>query len=325
MREKQSIPTLLCFILGLLLAGNQAASAIEAVASVKAIKGPVDIKRDDRTIAARTGLILHDKDLVVTHTQSRITIMFRDGSLIRLFPNTKFLIEKSEEAPAGPRGFLHKFRLKLGSFWGKFTRNRQKTVINSPTATVGIKGTTVALAARDELLQVSLTTGTVQIENQTEAVELEAGQFARNIPKNGSFSQNIETLRYQLIIRPDKGDIQVPEPGNTEELYFTLQLVDLKTNKNLERSGDVYISIATDNIVFDENIYLNNRGYARVKATISAPEKIPDKVDTVEVFALMDGEEHLDIKAGSTILFLEYPEGINKRLKIDASSGEVDP
>ncbi len=311
-------------VCSLLLLAGKPAVAVEAVASVKKIKGPVDVQRKNTTIAARTGLILHDKDLVVTHNRSRITIIFRDGSEIRLFPNTKFLIEKSHESPNGPRRFLHNFKLKVGSFWGKFSRNHQRTAVVTPTATVGIKGTTVALAERDSKLDVTLSTGKVQITNQTDSVELTAGNIAEKIVKEGSIKDKIKPLYYQIVIKGDQSRITIPSKGNVKELQFTLQMVDTRTNENVERTGEVYISIATENIVFEDNIRLNPRGYARIKAKVLAPEKIDTTIDKVEIFALMDGEEYMDVRAGSTTLFLDYDEATKKKLKIDARSGKLN-
>lgn len=322
MKSFQVFLTLIGFLFGLVLS-NQTAVAVEAVASVKNIRGPVDVQRKEKRIAARAGLILHDQDLVVTYDKSRITLIFRDGSIIRLFPNTRFLIEKSEEAPSGPRRFLHDFRLKLGSFWGKFTRNRQQTVIKAPTATVGIKGTTIAMKERNNTLGLRLSTGKVQISNQSESVELSAGQYVKDITKTGTIKDKIGNLPFQILINPDQSTVTVPNPGEKEELYFTLQLVNLKTNENVEKTGPVYLSITAENIVFDQDVQLNSRGYARAKATISAPKSMTYAMDTVEIFALMDGEEFLDVKSGSTVLTLEYPKGLKRKLKIDAKSGDV--
>ena len=306
-----------------LILTSNSSFAVEAVASVKKIKGPVDIQRQNATIAARTGLILHDKDLVVTHQKSRITIIFRDGSEIRLFPNTKFLIEKSQESPTGPRRFLHNFKLKLGSFWGKFSRNYQETAIITPTATVGIKGTTVALAERDANLDVTLSTGKVQITNQTDSAELTAGNMVAKIAKEGSIKDKIKPLHYQIVITSDQSRVTIPTKGNEKELLFTLQMVDTRSNENVERTGAVYISISTDNIVFEDNIRLNPRGYARIRAKVLAPEKIDTQINQVEIFALMDGEEYMDVRAGSTTLFLDYDEATKRKLKIDARSGKL--
>ncbi len=314
--------TLLIFILMFVFASDSV-QAIDAVASIKNIKGQVEIKRKNSTIAARSGLILNDKDIVITYRRSKVTIIFRDGSEIRLFPNTRFIIEKSEETKSGARKFLHNFKLKLGSFWGKFTRKRQETVINTPTATAGIKGTTVAFKERNGRMDVSLSSGSVEIKNQQETVLLKPGQQAKGVTSSGSISTKIENLPLKITIKADKNQVTYPEKGEEEELYFTLQLVDTRTNENVGRAGDVYISISNDKIEFAEGISLNARGYARIKAVIKSFDEPGQKEEAVEIFALMDGEEFLDTGSGSTMLIVRPVSEQQRKLKIDAKSGQV--
>jgi FecR-like protein len=297
--------------------------AIDAVASIKRLKGQVEIKRDRTTIAARSGLILNDKDVVITYNKSKVTIIFRDGSEIRLFPNTQFIIEKSEEAKTGARKFLHNFKLKLGSFWGKFTRNRQNTVIKTPTATAGIKGTTVAFSERNGKMSVSLSSGSVSIQNQFESVLLKPGQMAKGITSSEPIHEKIGSLPYKITIRPDQNQFPPLMRGQEKELFFTLQLVDTRSGENVSREGEVYISISTDKIYFPENIRLNKRGYARIKAVIKAFDFGKDKENIIEVFALMDGEGFLDTGSSSTLLSFKPEVEQQHKLKIDAKSGEI--
>ncbi len=315
-----SIITALCLIL---IVSAKPTYGLEAVASIKNLKGTVDIQRDNNIIAGRKGLILHDRDLVVTNKNSRVTLMFRDGSVIRLFPNTKFLIEKSVETKSGSRRFLNNFRLKLGSFWGKFTKKRQQTVIKTPTATCGIKGTTVAFTERAGNLSVSLSTGAVSLKNETEEIDLQSGELVENIGITGKISNKIRPLPYKVTIKADKQKIDLPQPGKEREIYFTLQLIDVKTNKNVARAGSVYISHEVDKISFDTDIHLNSRGYARIKAVVKPFENNDYKSGQAEIIAVMDGEEYMDIGAGHTVLTYDIPKQIKKKLKIDASTGNI--
>ena len=297
--------------------------AIDAVASIKSLRGQVEVMRNSTTLAARTGLILNDKDVVITYQKSKVTIIFRDGSEIRLFPNTRFIIEKSEESESGPRKFLHNFRLKLGSFWGKFTRKRQETVVRTPTATAGIKGTTVAFSERKGIFDVSLSSGSVSVQNQSETIVLNPGEMAKGITPSGSIQDRIIKLPYRITITPDQNEIVLPEEGNETEIFFTLQLIDTRTNENVGRQGEVYISVVTDKIIFENDINLNERGYARIKAIVNAFDKPEDNMGSVEVFALMDGEEYMDTGSSSTVITLKSLSGNQQKLKIDASTGDV--
>ena len=127
--------------------------ALNAVASIKKITGDVQIKRSTRVFPGRKGLILNDEDLVTTLSTGKVTLLFRDGSEIRLYENTKFIIEKSTEVKGEKRGFFHNITLQIGSFWGKFVKGHQVTTIKTPTATCGIKGTNVSFLRSYEQVQ----------------------------------------------------------------------------------------------------------------------------------------------------------------------------
>lgn len=320
---KKTTATIFAILLSIFSFAAHETYAVEAVASIKNLKGSVDIQRKDNVIAGRAGLILHDQDLVVTNDESKVTIIFRDGSVIRLFQNTKFLIEKSDEAQNGSRRFLNNFILKLGSFWGKFTKNRQETAISTPTATLGIKGTIVALHERENLLDVSLSEGLVSIRNRHETIDLQAGKMAENITSSGTITDKIRELPYQVTIRPDSDKLTIPGAGETGEIYFTIQIVDIKTNQNVPRGGEVYISLNHDKIEFEPGIRLNSRGYARVRATVLPFELNDYKDGLIEIIALMDGEQYLDISAGMTVLSYDLPDSRQKPRKIDASTGDI--
>ena len=303
--------------------------ALEAVASLGKLKGDVDVlrqigsRRESRKIPGRTGLILHDKDVVVTGTRSRVTIVFRDGSEIRLFQKTKFIIEKSIEAKKGSRRFFNNFRLSIGSFWGKFTKGRQRTKIKTPTATIGIKGTAVSMIQRNDQLDVSLSTGRISVENDDEVMELLPGKMIKEIQKEGSIKDKVSDLPYQVLLKPDRNKIKIPKRGDEDFIYFTLQIIDSETKKNVERAGSVYVSLELDKIKFGEGIALNSRGYARVRATILPFQKADYKNGQVEIFAIMDGENFMDVGAGKTVLTYDVPSNMSRTIRIDANSGNI--
>lgn len=310
--------------------------ALDMVATIKDVKikdrtGYVEVikKKDNKKVSGIPGLILNDQDWIKTGDQSKVTIEFRDGSIIRLFQHTEFLIEKSKESQKGSRHFLNNFQLKLGSFWGKFTKNRQKTVIRTPTATCGIKGTTVAFAEKAGTLDVSLSSGKVSIENDSESIDLEPGKMAKEITRKGSIRDKISDLPYLITIKPDSSRIKIPQKGQNV-IYFTLQLVETKTNQNYSRPGNVYISPRLDNIKFSQDISLNSGGFARVKATVYPFVEKNDyrdgKVEIVkeygdgriEIVAVMDGDNYLDTGAGHTTLIYDVP-GTMRRFDYDGN------
>ena len=242
--------------------------SVDAVASFGQVSGTVQVIRETRKIPARTGLILNDQDVVVTGKDSRATIIFRDGSEIRLFQDTQFIIEKSEETKKGSRRFLHDFKLKVGSFWGKFLPGKQTTKISTPTATIGIKGTSMVMSQGNDKLDLSLSSGLISVQNEDEEMDLKPGNRIQNLSRKGSISEKVSPLPYRLTISPDRSKFNVPVPGRTTEIELTLQMIDVKTGRNVARTGEVYISVEIDKIVFPEVIKLNDRGYARLKAVV---------------------------------------------------------
>ena len=304
--------------------------ALSAVASIKNMLGDVKIHRFQRFIPGRRGLVLNDEDVVITGQKAKATIIFRDGSEIRLFQNSNFTIEKSEEIQGKGKGFLKRFRLfsnkiklSTGSFWAKFTKGHQQTRISTPTATCGIKGTVVSFSHRNDKLNVSLSIGEIELENEDEKITLSSGKMIEGITKRGTFKEKIKALPYRLTIIPDNPKIKIPTVGNENQIFFTLQLIDIETMKNFEMSGDVYISMPLDKIVFPESIKLNKRGYSRLAAIVKPFQKADYGVGQVEVLAMIEGQRFMNVGAGQTMLTYDIPKKNPRTIQIDATTGEV--
>ena len=323
---KISVQIMIFFFVGLLAA--PVSYGIDAVASLGKLKGNVEVlrkigaRKESRKIPGRTGLILNDKDIVVTGSSSKATIIFRDGSEIRLFQKTRFVIEKSTESKQGSRRFFHNFRLTIGSFWGKFIKGRQRTKIKTPTATIGIKGTNVAFTERNGELDIALSSGLISVSNLDDEILLKPGKQIKALNREGAISEKISDLPYRVLITPDENHIDIPRSGKTGEIYFTIQIIDNATKKNVSRSGNVYISLELDKIVFDSEVQLNNRGYARIRAKILPFTRADFQNGQVHIFAVMDGAEFMDVGAGQTVLTYDIPNKAQKTIRLDVNSGQ---
>ncbi len=315
---------IISFILFILFIPTPATFAINAVASIKKLSGEVKIQRLKRNIPGRKGLVLNDKDIVITGHKAKTTLLFRDGSEIRLFPNTRFIIQRTQEIKGAQRGFLNNFMLKAGSFWGKFTKNRQKTQISTPTATCGIKGTSVSFAQRNGKMDVSLSTGTIELENEDEKIQLPAGKMVKGITMTGSIQEKIEDIPYRLMIKPDNNKINIPLEGNEGKIDFTVQIINIKTKQNVERSGQIYLSLKMDKIVLPERVVLNERGFVRFTASIKPFKKEDYGNGKIEIVAIAEGEKFMDIGSGQTMLIYDIPKKFQKTIRIDATSGKID-
>lgn len=304
------------------------AYGLNAVASIKKVDGRVQIERGQapkRLLIGRAGLILNDHDVVITGNQSKATILFRDGSEIRLFQKTRFEISQSkEDTSTGSRKFINKLMLRFGSFWGKFTKGNQTTRVHTPTATAGIKGTIVSFKEDNGKFSASLSSGLVEIKNDDAVIDLKSGQMINNVATTGSIQDKITDLPYQIRINPDRQKIDLPRTGEQTSVFFTLQLVNVKSNTNVNRSGRIYLSVDSNKIVFPHTIQLNDRGYTRVQAKIDPFLRKDYKKGQLEIIAIMDGEQFLDVGAGQTFITYDIPKGADKTIRIDGGTGQIN-
>ena len=114
------------------------------VAVVKSLTGKVNIHREEKTRPARVGERLDTGDLMVTSTRGYCGIMFTDGTVITLGPETRFRITTYVFSPeTATYDFL--FYLERGEAIynsGKISNLSPESVkLNTPKATVGIRGT----------------------------------------------------------------------------------------------------------------------------------------------------------------------------------------
>ena len=297
--------------------------AIDAVASFGKLAGNVQVLREARKIPGRQGLILNDKDVVVTGRHSRVTIVFRDGSEIRLFQDTRFIIDRSQESQDGERRFFYNFKLKLGYFWGRFSKGRQNTLIETPSATIGIKGTNVAFHQKGNRLNVALSEGKISIENEDGTIDLEPGFRIQGIKKHGDLQSKVSKMPYQVSIKPDNAKISIPTKGEIEEIFFSIQLIDSTTKQNYQKRGTVFISLDNDKLTFPDEIKLNKRGYARIKAVIKPFQKVDYKNGQLEIYAAIGGLQSMNIAAGQTLLIFDVPQKVKRTIRVDMTTGQI--
>ena len=130
---------------GLLLSGT--AEAGQVVGTVTDISGPMLARRLDGTIKALTAQsAVEQGDTLVTEKGTYARIKFIDNGEITLRPNTQFKIENfSYEAakPESDSAFFSLLKGGLRSITGLLgKRNKEKFGLSTPTATIGIRGTT---------------------------------------------------------------------------------------------------------------------------------------------------------------------------------------
>lgn len=182
---------LLCAVL--LLAGG-AAWAGQVVGVVAHLSGPLMDRKADGTVkvlAAKSEV--ESGDTLVSEKNTYAQIRFIDDSEITLRPGTTFKIENFAYDAAKPEGDSAAFSLVKGGLrsitglLGK--RNKEKFSLKTPTATIGIRGTTFIAQWVEPLpstapapvlapgLHVAVLDGMIVVTNAGGSQNFPAGQF----------------------------------------------------------------------------------------------------------------------------------------------------
>ncbi len=306
-----------------LAAASAHAQSQEIVASLDRLDGRAQVlqAQTNRHVQARNGLLLKDGDTVITKEKSRVTIKFRDGSEVRLFPNSQFVIQASRESTTKQRSFSYRLYLKLGSIWGKFAPQRNLATIRMPTATIGIKGTSLRAVTREKS-RVSLTEGRIEVSNDRSTVELMPGKRLKDFTATDDLTKKVEDIPFKVDVKSEKKALTFAQ-NQPEEVFVSLQLINRTTGAEVHRAGKIYFRSDYGRIAYPPVASLNQRGFARVPLVFSPPEASDAKYNgNVYVWALID-EETADDTVEGKILFTIPIRGGSERIRIDSKTGEA--
>jgi hypothetical protein len=123
------------------------ANAGQVVGKVSNVSGPLVAKKIDGVVKILTANSeVEQGDILITEKATYARIKFIDNSEITLRPATQLKIDNfsyDEAKPEGDNAFFNLVKGGLRSVTGALgKRNREKVAINTPTATIGIRGTT---------------------------------------------------------------------------------------------------------------------------------------------------------------------------------------
>ncbi|MCX6974750.1 MAG: hypothetical protein NTZ94_10740, partial [Verrucomicrobia bacterium] len=99
-------------LIGLLVSGlsfSAHAAAVEGSVRVMKKEGaPVEVTMNGSPIEIQTGTILRQGSKIKTGTSASVDLMFDNGAVLEIKPQTEFLIEKFEREPFDPSGVDYK-------------------------------------------------------------------------------------------------------------------------------------------------------------------------------------------------------------------------
>ncbi|MDH4225446.1 MAG: FecR family protein, partial [Deltaproteobacteria bacterium] len=258
----------------------------------------------------------------VTSRSGQATIKFRDGSEIRVLPNTDFKVDLVQEKGKSARAFQYKLSMKLGSVWGNFIKQKHAASVTTTTATIGIKGTTLRVVERDGKARVALTEGEVEVKNTRHKATLTPGKRLSDFGPTDDLPKKVEDIPFKLDVKTDVKKL-VWEDSRNAQAYVTLQLVDVKRAGNMARSGSVYLRSNYDKVVYPGQVNLNERGFARVQLEFPKPDGSDSQLaGNIYVWAVMAGEKDDDVGEGK-VLFTYDPPPTTKKIQVRADTGET--
>jgi len=306
---------------------NTAYALNSPVATLSKVVGKVDVilAKNQRMTLARNGLLLYAKDLVKTGNDGKATLLFRDGSEIRLFESTEFLIESAKEAPTKKRSFRYKLRMKKGAFWGMLKRGRQNTTLSTPTATIGVKGTALRVTELDNgSATIALTEGSIEVRNGASMVKLTPGKWLRNIQRMDDLKQRVTDIPNKLYVSAERDTIDFSKDSGNP-LYITIQMGSADGVKNIKRGGPVYLKHNYYNLRMPAQVILNGDGFVRFPIYFEAPRKTDANFDgRIIIRAVMDGKAYTDVGEGSVILKVSDLK-TTRKFRIDVETGVLVP
>lgn len=275
--------------------------AKDAVGGLEDISGKVNVLRAEWKNSVKQGFLIREKDIIYVGENSKATLVFRDGSSMRLFPNTKLILKKSRDENLDHRIITYIFILEYGSFWGNYILGEQKTIIKTSSADIWINEANILVTHAKNGMGIRLSSGKVKIVNDDESILLKPGYFISGINKSGDFSNKIKKITNILQITSSDKKLTYQQIGDRRLISFSFQLEKIKSKSNINISGDVYVTASSKKFKFPK-VKLNKRGYARVVAVLEPFGINENSSSQIEVKAVMEGKEFIETGMGMNVI-----------------------
>lgn len=131
-------------MLVILLAFNVSAYAQEHIGIIKNVQGQVIVSRQGKDSGMNAGMKLYEGDRIKSFTNSSAGLIFEDGTMFSIGPDTEVIINKYLFQPKNDL-YLMNLKVKKGTAVYKSGRmgklGADKISIETPTATIGVRGT----------------------------------------------------------------------------------------------------------------------------------------------------------------------------------------
>jgi len=185
-------------------------------ASVKFVIGNAELQKNQQSSWEKIGLNtnIYEDDRIKTSANSRVELDMPDGSVIRINENSVFNV-KEIKTPENDGEDRMSFTLWAGKIWGSFKKifsDRQERNIDSPSAVVAIRGTTIEMEVD------------MQLKTTVRVIEGKVGVTSKDAEGEVIVSTNQETI-VEKGKAPTNPENFTPGGGDgTEAFPFRLNL-----------------------------------------------------------------------------------------------------
>lgn len=183
---------------------------IDPIGTVTAIEGNVTALKETSERVLEEGSKIFVLDTIITKEESRAQILFTDGAILNLIPATEFrvntykykkILQKDQSQSQLLKGGL---RLLSGAIAQK---NPNEYEIQTPTATIGLRGTIINAVLYEDRLFVGVDQGRAIVTNSAGSVIIGVGER-----ENFAFVPRFDLAPEVTITRPTELEMPIFRP-----------------------------------------------------------------------------------------------------------------
>jgi hypothetical protein len=315
----------LFMVLGLLGIGTVWAQGTDTVATLKDVQGSVQVARlDGKVLPIREGQFVQAGEEIRTSAGSRATLELRDGSRVRIYASTNFLVEDARERNSATRSFRAEFELKRGVIQGRFKPRYQLARIRTPVATIGIRGTSLRLGhANRQGTTVGLYEGLIEIDNTRSTTLLEPGNWIPRITASDEdLTRLIVPLPQKLFLKTEEYEIE-PTPETPTKIFLSIQWIDSVSEQNIRKRAPVLLESDYPGVRLDSKVQLDSSGFIRIPVFINAPLKGVEPPELIRIHGIVDDPKVEDV--GEGVIVLKWKNANNsRRFLLDPTTDELE-
>jgi hypothetical protein len=237
------------------------AACVAFPAKVTKVRGGVQVKRGNAFKKVKRNARLYKGDVVYTGKRGMITILGKDGSLVTLYANARYVVieDPGKKDKEGTKNMLvsGKAKFNLKSISKLYKDKEESYKLYTPTAVVGVRGTEFdAFSDKNGKSSVAVTEGAVAASTDTlhDTPKLEEGKVIGNgdgfsADKAGGYSEKADIPDVRRVKKELAG--KVAPDDSYLDYYYTL-LNDL--SGIIIETYEEYKKIMTDKAELEKSI-----------------------------------------------------------------------